>query len=100
MSEATTPETESAAIQKRIRWITILEKFGVVLFLIVLMAFFTTQNIRFIYPRNLFNILADVSIYGVMAVRMTLGMLIAGIDLSVGSILGFAAIVAVPGVKG
>src|SRR5260221_3024623 len=69
MSEATTPETESAAIQKRIRWITILEKFGVVLFLIVLMAFFTTQNIRFIYPRNLFNILADVSIYRVMAAR-------------------------------
>jgi inositol transport system permease protein len=91
MSEATAPETESAAIQKRIRWITILERFGVVLFLAVLMLFFTTQNVRFIYPRNLFNILADVSIYGVMAVGMTLVILTAGIDLSVGSILAFAA---------
>ena len=77
MIEATAPETESAIIQKRIRWIRILERFGVVLFLIVLMAFFTTQNVRFIYPRNLFNILADVSIYGVMAVGMTLVILTA-----------------------
>ena len=100
MSEATAPETESAAIQKRIRWIAILERFGVVLFLIVLMAFFTTQNVRFIYPRNLFNILADVSIYGVMAVGMTLVILTAGIDLSVGAILAFAAMSGAAVLKG
>src|SRR5258707_7593132 len=100
MSEATAPETESAIIQKRIRWIRILERFGVVLFLIVLIAFFTTQNIRFIYPRNLFNILADVSIYGVMAVGMTLVILTAGIDLSVGAILAFAAMSAAAVLKG
>jgi inositol transport system permease protein len=96
MSEATTSETESA----RIRWIAILEKFGVVLFLIVLMVFFTTQNVRFIYPRNLFNILADVSIYGVMAVGMTLVILTAGIDLSVGAILAFAAMSSAAVLKG
>src|SRR5258708_40363332 len=92
MSEATTRETESAAIQKRIRWIAILERFGVVLFLIVLMAFFTTQNVRFIYLRNLFNILADVSIYGVMAVGMDLVILTAGICLSVDDTLWVCAV--------
>src|SRR6202022_793142 len=100
MSEATAPEAESVAIQKRIRWIAILERFGVVLFLAVMMLFFTTQNIRFISPRNLFNILSDVSIYGVMAVGMTLVILTAGIDLSVGAILAFAAMSGAAVLKG
>ena len=64
------------------------------------MAFFTTQNVRFIYPRNLFNILADVSIYGVMAVGMTLVILTAGIDLSIGAILAFAAMSGAAVLKG
>jgi inositol transport system permease protein len=53
-----------------------------------------------IYPRNLFNILSDVSIYGVMAVGMTLVILTAGIDLSVGGILAFAAMSAAAVLKG
>jgi inositol transport system permease protein len=53
-----------------------------------------------IYPRNLFNILSDVSIYGVMAVGVTLVILTAGIDLSVGAILAFAAMSAAAVLKG
>jgi hypothetical protein len=53
------------------RWIELLEKFGVLFFLFVLIAFFAFQNQRFLSLRNIFNILADVSLYGVMAVGMT-----------------------------
>jgi inositol transport system permease protein len=42
----------------------------------------------------------DVSIYGVMAVDMTLVILTAGIDLSVGAILAFAAMSAAAILKG
>ncbi len=98
MTEATATEPESR--RKRINWITLLERFGVLMFLALLMLFFTSQNIRFIYPRNLFNILSDVSIYGVMAVGMTLVILTAGIDLSVGAILAFAAMCGAAVLKG
>ena len=53
-----------------------------------------------IYPRNLLNILSDVSIYGVMAVGMTLVILTALIDLSVGAILAFAAMSATAVLEG
>jgi inositol transport system permease protein len=67
-----------------IQWIAILEKFGVMLFLGVLIMFFELQNERFLSVRNIFNILSDVSIYGILSVGMTFVILSAGIDLSVG----------------
>ena len=43
------------------------------IFLILPVIFLAVQNPRFLSVRNIFNILTDVSIYGVMAVGMTLG---------------------------
>ena len=76
---------------RRIEWITILEKFGVVLFLLLLVAFFQLQNERFLSIRNILNILSDVSIYGILSVGMTFVILTSGIDLSIGSLLAFAS---------
>src|ERR671927_462085 len=95
MSQPTPTTTAGKAAEpekkQRFEWIDFLQKFGVFIFLILLILFFAAQNPRFLSVRNLFNILTDVSIYGVMAVGMTLVILTAGIDLSVGAILALAA---------
>lgn len=46
----------------------------------------------FISPRNLTNLTRQISINGILAVGMTLVILIAGIDLSIGSVVALAGI--------
>lgn len=71
-----------------------LRKYGTSIFLLLLIAFFTLQNARFLSLRNASNILTEVSIYGVVAVGMTFVILTGGVDLAVGSLLAFASIAA------
>ncbi len=71
-----------------------LRKYGTTLFLLLLIAFFSTQNDRFLSLRNASNILTEVSIYGVISVGMTFVILTGGVDLAVGSLLAFASIAA------
>ena len=47
----------------------------------------------FLTPRNLSNLARQVTIIGIVGVGMTMVILIGGIDLSVGSVVGLAAIV-------
>jgi inositol transport system permease protein len=97
-----TTTTDKALEEKNrpVEWLAFLQKFGVFLFLILLIIFFALQNPRFLSIRNLFNILTDVSIYGVMAIGMTLVILTAGVDLSVGSILALCAMCGAAVIKG
>src|SRR5260370_33756461 len=76
---------------RRVELIAILEKFGVFLFLLLLVVFFQLQNERFLSIRNILNILSDVSIYGILSVGMTFVILTSGIDLSIGSLLAFGS---------
>ena len=57
--------------------------------LLVLIAVVATQSSNFFTLANLFNILQQTSVNAIMAVGMTLVILAAGIDLSVGSLLAF-----------
>ena len=84
----------------RIDPIAFFERFGVLIFMILLLIFFQSQNSNFFSERNIFNILTEVSIYGIMAVGMTFVILTAGIDLSVGSILAVCAMTAAYVIKG
>ncbi len=77
-----------------------LARFAPLIFLIVLMAAFAIGEPRFLTPLNLFNILRQVSIYGLLAVGMTFVILTAGIDLSIGSLVAFAGLVAAAVSKG
>ncbi|HWU50046.1 MAG TPA: ABC transporter permease [Asticcacaulis sp.] len=79
---------------RRIDAIAFLNRWGAGLFLIALILIFTAQNPHFLSLRNATNILTEVSIYGVIAIGMTLVILTAGVDLSVGSLLAFAAMAA------
>jgi inositol transport system permease protein len=97
---ATTGKAVDSEKKQPFEWIGFLQKFGVFIFLILLIIFFAVQNPRFLSIRNLFNILTDVSIYGIMAVGMTLVILTAGVDLSVGAILALAAMCGAAAVKG
>ena len=78
----------------------ILKQFGPLLFLIVLMAVFTALKPSFIDPINVFNIMRQISITGLIALGMTFVILTAGIDLSIGSLLAFAGLVAAAVSKG
>ena len=78
----------------------LLARFAPLLFLIVLMAVFAIVEPRFLSSLNLFNVLRQVSIYGLLAVGMTFVILTAGIDLSIGSLLAFAGLAAAAVSKG
>ena len=70
---------------------TLVQRYGTGLVLLLLAIVFTSQNSRFLSFRNLGYILTDVSICGIVAVGMTFVIISAGVDLAVGSVLGFAA---------
>ena len=78
----------------------ILKQFGPLLFLIVLMIVFTALKPSFIDPINVFNIMRQISITGLIALGMTFVILTAGIDLSVGALLALCGMVAAIVAKG
>ena len=77
-----------------------LARFAPLIFLLLLMAVFTIVEPRFLSSVNLFNVMRQVSITGLLAIGMTFVILTAGIDLSVGSLLAFAGLVAAAVAKG
>jgi inositol transport system permease protein len=77
-----------------------LARFAPLIFLLVLMAAFTIVEPRFLSSINLLNVMRQVSITGLLAIGMTFVILTAGIDLSVGSLLAFAGLVAAAVAKG
>ncbi|HEY3413683.1 MAG TPA: ABC transporter permease [Armatimonadota bacterium] len=69
--------------------------YGILLFLIVLALYFdNATGGRFHQADNLHNIGLQVSINAILAVGMTFVIITGGIDLSVGSVVGFTGIVA------
>jgi inositol transport system permease protein len=77
-----------------------LARFAPLIFLLILMAGFAIVEPRFLSSINLFNVMRQVSITGLLAIGMTFVILTAGIDLSVGSLLAFAGLVAAAVAKG
>ena len=63
------------------------------LFLLLLIAVFAVLEPRFLHPLNIFNVLRQVSIAGLIATGMTFVILTAGIDLSVGSLMALSGLV-------
>lgn len=74
------------------------EKFATLIGLLVVILIFSILKPKFLDVNNIFNLLRQASINGLLALGMTFVVLTGGIDLSVGSILGasgiFAALVA------
>jgi inositol transport system permease protein len=95
---------ETNAALARAKRFALLAKLAPLIFLLGLVVIFTALEPRFLIPLNLFNILRQVSIVGIIAVGMTFVILIRGIDLSVGSLVALtglcAAVVAKGGIDG
>ncbi len=74
---------------------SIIQKYGIyfVFVVIVIILTFLTKG-KFVSSANIVNVLRQISINGIIAVGMTLVIITGGIDLSVGSILAFAGIIA------
>jgi ribose/xylose/arabinose/galactoside ABC-type transport system permease subunit len=96
MSEARLEATENRGVDV----FGFVARFAPTLFLIVLMVLFAVVEPRFLSSINLFNVMRQVSITGLLAVGMTFVILTAGIDLSIGSLLAFAGLVAAAVAKG
>jgi ribose/xylose/arabinose/galactoside ABC-type transport system permease subunit len=95
MAEAATKENDRAFDA-----FSFLARFAPLIFLLLLMAIFAIMEPRFLSSINLFNVMRQVSITGLLAIGMTFVILTAGIDLSVGSLLAFAGLVAAAVAKG
>jgi len=69
-----------------------LKKSGLVLIFIALIVFASLLSPKFLTYKNIFNILRQISILGVLSVGMTFVIISNGIDLSVGSVLSLACV--------
>ena len=98
MSEAVDPTNAGEAGRRDL--IGTMARFAPILFLIAVMVVFTALEPRFLSPYNLFNVMRQVSIVGLLAVGMTFVILTAGIDLSVGALLCLAGLVCAAVSKG
>ncbi|MQT14955.1 ABC transporter permease [Segnochrobactrum spirostomi] len=90
----------SAAARRPGRAMPLIARLAPALFLLLLMVLFTALAPRFLSTLNLFNVLRQVSIYGILAVGMTFVILTRGIDLSVGALAAFTGLVAAVVAKG
>lgn len=90
----------SSNAQSRARAFALLGRVAPLVFLLILVVIFASLQPRFLSPLNLFNILRQVSIYGIIAVGMTFVIITRGIDLSVGSLVALSGIVAAVVAKG
>ncbi len=78
-------------ISRAATWAT---RFGIMLALVVLCVGLSFASPYFLTRGNIINVLRQTSINGILALGMTLVIISGGIDLSVGSILAFAGMVA------
>lgn len=83
-----------ASTSNRISAQNVLQKAGIGLALLLLIVFFSFTSEHFLTSGNITNILTQITINLILAVGMTFVILIGGIDLSVGSVLAFAGVVA------
>jgi rhamnose transport system permease protein len=93
MRPVTAPEAGTAARSVFGKALRIRES-GIVLALVALIAFTTTQNARFLSAQSVRDILLGTAILAVLAVGQAIVMITRNIDLSVGSVLGLSAFAA------
>ena len=96
MSQTEIVETASAERERTIRAKigSFLQQQGALVMLVVVCLIATFRYDAFLSPENLLNVLRQNSMLGLVALGMTFVILTGGIDLSVGSILALAGVVA------
>lgn len=82
---------EGKAKNNRLRGLWAKQEVGIFVIFIVLCVFIGIVTPKFVKPQNIINILRQISNVGIMAVGQAMVIIIAGIDLSVGSVLSLSA---------
>lgn len=67
---------------------------SIVIFIVIMVTFFSVMTNRFLTSANILNIIRQVTVISMLAFGMTFVILVGGIDLSVGSIVGSSALFA------
>lgn len=88
---STSKEAENGDTTSTIRRLFQMREMGVLLALVVLLIAMAFLSPYFWKTQNIFNVLRGMSTIGIMAIGMTMVIVTAGIDLSVGSILAASA---------
>ena len=71
----------------------LLKKYGMVVVLVAMVILLSIAQPNFLSRTNILNVLAQASIFGIMALGLTFVIISKGIDLSVGSLLAFAGVI-------
>ena len=101
MTDSATPVTQAAPSRNaNATLLGTLSRYAPAICLVILMIVFALLEPAFLTPLNLFNVMRQISIEGLIAIGMTFVILTAGIDLSVGSLLACAGLVAAMIAKG
>lgn len=86
-------ETQSSPIITRTdRWKTLFSKLAIFFVLVALIALWSALSPAFLTTNNLLLIVKQVTLYGILAIGMTLVIITGGIDLSVGSVVALSAV--------
>ncbi len=85
--------SQIAEIQRSENRREFLQRYGLILSFLLLCLVLTILSDRFLTVSNIVNVLRQSTINGIIAVGMTLVILTAGIDLSVGSILALSSVI-------
>lgn len=75
-------------------WSLILESYGIYIALAIVLLAAGILSPAFYQPSNIFNVLRQASMLGIVAIGQTLVILVGGIDLSVGAVMGLAMVIA------
>lgn len=87
-ASAVTPDRVKAAVTN------FLLKYGMLIAILLLIAFFATQNEFFFTVSNFLNIARAVSILTIVSIGVTMSVVVNGFDVSVGSVTGLSVILA------
>jgi inositol transport system permease protein len=71
----------------------IFRKYAIIFVLIMMIILLSIIAPGFLSPTNIFNVLTQCSIYGIMAMGVTFIIIAKGIDLSIGSVVAFSGVV-------
>lgn len=91
---------KSAMFKDRKNFLYYLGIFSPLIFLILLILIFSSLHPRFLHPLNIFNVMRQISITGLIALGMTFVIIVRGIDLSVGSLIALCGLVGAVIAKG
>lgn len=92
MKFGNTESIVKSSVSDGAKYIQFLKKYVIVFVLVAIIIFASIASPKFLTSDNILNVLRQVATNGLISVGMTFAIMTGGIDISVGSIVGFASI--------